>query len=52
MLVGVTVEYEVSEVADRNAGIVAKIPKKYLPEPSADAREMGTWQLNDAKSGS
>jgi acetamidase/formamidase len=33
MLLGVTVEYEVSEVADRNAGIVAKIPKKYLPKP-------------------
>ena len=33
MLVGVAVEYEVSEVADRNAGIVAKIPKKYLPKP-------------------
>ena len=33
MLVGVAVEYEVSEVADRNAGIVAKIAKKYLPKP-------------------
>ena len=33
MLLGVAVEYEVSEVADRNAGIVAKIPKKYLPKP-------------------
>ena len=35
MLLGVTVEYEVSEVADRNAGIVAKIPKKYLPRPKS-----------------
>jgi amidase len=35
MLLGVTVEYEVSEVADRNAGIVAKIPKKYLPKPKS-----------------
>jgi len=33
MLLGVAVEYEVSEVADRNAGIVAKIAKKYLPKP-------------------
>ena len=31
ILLGVAVEYEVSEVADRNAGIVAKIPKRYLP---------------------
>ncbi len=35
MLLGVTVEYEVSEVADRNAGIVAKIPKKFLPKPKS-----------------
>ena len=31
ILMGVAVEYEVSEVADRNAGIVAKIAKRYLP---------------------
>ena len=35
ILLGATVEYEVSEVADRNAGIVAKIPKKYLPKPKS-----------------
>jgi len=33
ILLGATVEYEVSEVADRNAGIVAKVKKKYLPPP-------------------
>ncbi len=31
MLLGATIEYEISEVADRNAGIVAKVRKKYLP---------------------
>ena len=31
ILLGATIEYEISEVADRNAGIVAKIKKKYLP---------------------
>jgi acetamidase/formamidase len=36
ILMGPTVEYEISEVADRNAGIVAKIKKKYLP-PRAPA---------------
>jgi acetamidase/formamidase len=36
ILMGATVEYEISEVADRNAGIVAKIRKKYLP-PRAPA---------------
>ena len=35
ILVGVAVEYEVSEVADRNAGIVAKLAKKYLPKPKS-----------------
>jgi acetamidase/formamidase len=35
MLLGATVEYKVSEVADRNAGIVAKIPKKFLPPRAA-----------------
>jgi amidase len=34
VLLGATVEYEISEVADRNAGIVAKIRKKYLPPPA------------------
>jgi amidase len=34
ILLGATVEYEISEVADRNAGIVAKIKKKYLPPPA------------------
>ena len=33
ILLGATIEYEVSEVADRNAGIVAKVKKKYLPPP-------------------
>jgi acetamidase/formamidase len=36
ILLGATVEYEVSEVADRNAGIVAKVRKSYLP-PVANA---------------
>jgi amidase len=31
ILLGATIEYEISEVADRNAGIVAKVRKKYLP---------------------
>ena len=31
ILLGATIEYEISEVADRNAGIVAKIKKRYLP---------------------
>jgi amidase len=31
ILLGTTIEYEISEVADRNAGIVAKVKKKYLP---------------------
>lgn len=34
-LLGPTIEYEISEVADRNAGIVAKIKKKYLPPPAS-----------------
>ena len=34
ILLGATVEYRVSEVADRNAGVVAKIAKKYLPAPA------------------
>ncbi len=37
ILLGATAEYEVSEVADRNAGIVAKIRKTYLPPPGKPA---------------
>jgi acetamidase/formamidase len=37
ILLGATVEYKVSEVADRSAGIVAKIQKKYLPSPATAA---------------
>ncbi len=38
MLLGATVEYKISEVADRNAGVVAKIPKKYLPAAAPAAK--------------
>ncbi len=31
MLLGPTVEYKISEVADRNAGVVAMVKKKFLP---------------------
>ncbi len=31
ILLGATVEYKISEVADRNAGVVAKIGRKFLP---------------------
>ena len=34
ILLGATVEYKISEVADRNAGVVAKVAKKYLPPPA------------------
>jgi len=34
ILLGATIEYEISEVADRNAGVVAKVKKKYLPAPA------------------
>jgi acetamidase/formamidase len=37
ILLGATVEYKISEVADRSAGIVAKINKKYLPAPATGA---------------
>jgi amidase len=40
ILLGATIEYEISEVADRNAGIVAKVKKKYLP-PAASAPASG-----------
>lgn len=33
ILLGATIEYQISEVADRNVGVVAKIRKKYLPSP-------------------
>ena len=31
ILLGATIEYQISEVADRNVGVVAKVRKKYLP---------------------
>ncbi len=34
VLLGATVEYRISEVADRNAGVVAMIRKKFLPPPA------------------
>ena len=37
VLLGATVEYKISEVADRNAGIVAKVHKKFLPPPASAA---------------
>lgn len=37
ILLGATAEYKISEVADRNVGIVAKIAKKYLPPPAPPA---------------
>ncbi len=36
-LLGATVEFRISEVADRNAGVVARVAKKYLPPPAAPA---------------
>jgi len=39
VLLGATVEYQVSEVADRNAGVVAKIAKRYLPPPAPPAEK-------------
>jgi len=35
VLLGATVEYKISEVADRNAGVVAKINRKFLPPPAS-----------------
>jgi amidase len=35
ILLGATIQYQISEVADRNVGIVAKIRKQYLPKPEA-----------------
>ena len=34
VLLGAVIEYQISEVADRNVGVVAKVRKKYLPPPS------------------
>jgi acetamidase/formamidase len=31
ILLGAVIEYQISEVADRNVGVVAKVRKKYLP---------------------
>jgi acetamidase/formamidase len=31
ILLGATIEFQISEVADRNVGVVAKVRKKYLP---------------------
>jgi hypothetical protein len=35
ILLGATIQYQISEVADRNVGIVAKIRKQYLPKAEA-----------------
>ena len=34
VLLGAVIEYQISEVADRNVGVVAKVRKKYLPPSS------------------
>ena len=33
ILLGATIQYQISEVADRNVGVVAKIRKQFLPKP-------------------
>ena len=33
ILLGATIQYQISEVADRNVGVVAKIRKAFLPRP-------------------
>ncbi len=33
ILLGATIQYQISEVADRNVGIVAKVRKQFLPKP-------------------
>jgi acetamidase/formamidase len=38
ILLGAVIEYQISEVADRNVGIVAKVKKKYLPAKAAPAK--------------
>jgi acetamidase/formamidase len=35
ILLGATIQYQISEVADRNVGVVAKIRKQFLPRPEA-----------------
>ena len=35
ILLGATIQYQISEVDDRNVGVVAKIRKQYLPEAEA-----------------
>ena len=49
ILLGATVEYKISEVADRNAGVVAKINRSFCPRsledtegPSPPGRERGS----------
>ena len=37
MLLGATVEYKISEVADRNVGVVARISRRFLPPPASPA---------------
>jgi len=36
ILLGATVEYRISEVADRNVGVVAKVAKRYVVRPAPD----------------
>ena len=38
ILLGATIQYTISEVADRNVGVVAKIPKRFLP-PKEPAKQ-------------
>jgi len=33
ILLGATIQYQISEVADRNVGVVAKVRKQFLPKP-------------------
>jgi acetamidase/formamidase len=33
ILLGATIRYQISEVADRNVGVVAKVEKRFLPAP-------------------
>ena len=34
ILLGATIQYQISEVADRNVGVVAKVRKQFLPKPA------------------
>lgn len=38
ILLGAVIEYQISEVADRNVGVVAKVRKKYLPTSAVGAK--------------